>query len=90
MAVPTSYPEVLSALVNKLAEYPMKISARNFLKGKVAKVIKGSTTAHVLIDVNGATIMAAITNEAVEDLTLREGMNAAAVIKATDVMIATE
>ena len=33
----------------------MKISARNALKGKIAKITKGATTSHVLIDVNGAT-----------------------------------
>jgi molybdopterin-binding protein len=68
----------------------MKLSARNILKGKVTKVIKGATTSHVLIDVNGTTITASITNEAVEDLKLKEGMNAAAVIKASDVIVAID
>ena len=54
------------------------------------KVIKGATTAHVLIDVNGGTITASITNEAVEDLRLKEGQDAAAVIKASDVMVAVD
>ncbi|MGO8954390.1 MAG: TOBE domain-containing protein [Rhodomicrobium sp.] len=66
----------------------MKLSARNVLKGKITKVTKGTTTAHVLIDVNGTTITASITNESVDDLKLKEGMEASAVIKSSDVMVA--
>ncbi len=65
----------------------MKISARNSLKGKIEKITKGATTSHVLIDVNGATITASITNEAVDDLKLKEGMEAYAIIKSSDVMV---
>ncbi len=68
----------------------MKISARNVLRGKIAKVVKGATTSHVLVDVNGMTVTASITNEAVADLKLKEGMEAAAVIKASDVMIGVD
>jgi molybdopterin-binding protein len=71
-------------------ETKMKLSARNVLKGKITKVIKGATTAHILIDVNGATITASITNEAAEELKLKEGQNAAAIIKASDVMVAVD
>ena len=34
----------------------MKISARNILKGKIVEVVKGATTAHVKIDVNGTVV----------------------------------
>ena len=68
----------------------MKLSARNVLKGKITKVIKGATTAHVLIDVNGTTITASITNEAVEDLNLKEGMSASAIIKSSEVIVGVE
>ena len=67
----------------------MKISARNQIKGKVVEVRKGSTTAHVRIDIgNGVVITSSITNEAVDDLGLRAGDEAIAVIKASDVMVA--
>lgn len=66
----------------------MKISARNVLTGKIVEVKKGATTAHVRIDLGGSVITAAITNEAVDDLGLKEGMTASAVIKASDVMVA--
>ncbi len=65
----------------------MKISARNTLKGKITKVIKGATTSHVVIDVNGATITSSITNEVVDELKLKEGMEAFAIVKSSDVMV---
>ena len=68
----------------------MKLSARNMIRGKITDVVKGQTTAHIKIDVNGTIITSAITNEAVDELGLKKGMNAAAVIKASDVMVAVE
>ena len=66
----------------------MKISARNAIPGKIVEIHKGATTAHVRIEVSGAVITAAITNEAVEELGLKVGDTAHAVIKASDVMVA--
>jgi molybdopterin-binding protein len=68
----------------------MKISARNVLKGKIVEVTKGSTTAHVTLDVGGTIVTASITNAAVDDLKLAKGTDAYAVIKASDVMIGTD
>lgn len=66
----------------------MKLSARNQLKGKVVEVKKGQTTAHVRIDIgDGVIITSSITNEAVDDLKLKVGDKAVAVVKASDVMI---
>jgi molybdopterin-binding protein len=71
-----------------LKEKPMKISARNILKGKVTEIVKGATTSHVRIDIGGGVIVtASITNEAVADLALENGKQAYAVIKASDVMV---
>lgn len=67
----------------------MKISARNVLKGKIVEVKKGQTTAHVRIDIGGTILTASITNEAVDDLKLQVGQEAFAVVKASNVMIAT-
>jgi molybdopterin-binding protein len=68
----------------------MKISARNSLEGTVKEVIKGATTAHVELELKGGDIVtASITNEAVDDLGLVKGKKAYAVIKSSDVMIAT-
>ena len=68
----------------------MKISARNQIKGKIVEVTKGATTSHVRIDIGGAIVTAAITNEAVDDLKLAVGKDAYAVIKASDVMVAVD
>ncbi len=66
----------------------MKLSARNVLSGKVVDIKKGATTAHVCIDVNGAVITASITNESVDELGLKVGDAASAVIKSSDVIVA--
>lgn len=66
----------------------MKISARNSLPGKIVAIKKGSTTAHVQIDVSGIAVMASITNEAVDDLQLKVGDSVHAIIKSSDVMVA--
>ncbi|MFY9656230.1 MAG: TOBE domain-containing protein [Methylocystis sp.] len=66
----------------------MKISARNALAGKIVEVRKGSTTAHVLIDVSGTRVTASITNESVDELGLKVGDAVHAIIKSSDVMIA--
>ena len=66
----------------------MKISARNQIPGKVIEVVKGATTAHVKINIGGGTVItASITNEAVDDLQLKAGSAATAIIKASDVMV---
>jgi molybdopterin-binding protein len=72
----------------KLKEQNMKLSARNQLRGTVKDVQKGQTTAHVRIDVgHGITLTASITNEAVDELDLKPGDTATAIIKASDVMV---
>ncbi len=68
----------------------MRISARNRLKGRVVEVRKGQTTAHVRLDVNGTIVTTAITNEAVDELGLKVGQEAYAVVKASDVMVAVD
>lgn len=67
----------------------MKLSARNQIKGTVVSVQKGQTTGHVRIDIgHGVIITSSITNEAIDDLELKVGDAAIAVIKASDVMVA--
>mgnify|MGYP001294630715 FL=1 len=66
----------------------MKLSARNLLKGRVLEVQKGQTTAHVRIEIGeNAAVTASITNEAVDDLGLKVGDEATAIIKASDVLV---
>jgi len=68
----------------------MKISARNRLKGTIVEITKGATTAHVRIQIEGSVVTASITNEAVDELELKVGGEAYAVVKASDVMIAVD
>ena len=70
-------------------ELKVKLSARNTLSGKVVELKMGQTTSHVKLDIGGGHIVtASITNEAVDELQLKVGDQAWAVIKASDVMIA--
>ena len=66
----------------------MKLSARNQFKGKIVNVNKGMTTSHVRVDIGGGVVItSSITNEAVDELGLKAGDEAWAVIKTSDVMI---
>lgn len=66
----------------------MKLSARNVLPGKVVAINRGQTTAHVKIEIAaGILVTAAITVEAVDDLALKVGDSASAIIKASEVII---
>lgn len=69
----------------------MRISARNQFKGKILEVKKGATTAHVRLEIApGQIITSSITNEAVDELGLKAGATAIAIIKASNVMIAVD
>ena len=67
----------------------MKISARNQLSGTVRGIRRGEAIANVELDVAGQRLVASITVEAVEELGIAEGSEVTAVIKASDVMLAT-
>jgi molybdopterin-binding protein len=67
----------------------MKISARNQLSGTVTKVNEGAAIANVELDVGGQRVVASITVEAARELGLREGAQVTAIVKASDVMLAT-
>ena len=67
----------------------MKISARNQLDGTVTGIRRGEAIANVELDVAGQRLVASITAEAVEDLGLTEGSRVTALIKASDVILAS-
>ena len=69
----------------------MKLSARNVIKGTIQKIVVGAVNCEViLVTGKGETIVSVITKESVESLGLKEGGEAYAVIKASNVMIAVE
>ncbi len=63
------------------------ISGRNQLIGRVTKVEIVGLLAKVALDIGGQTITSIITSDACRDLGLKKGQPAAALIKATEVMI---
>jgi molybdopterin-binding protein len=69
----------------------MKISARNVLKGKVKKVVPGAVNTEVVVELpGGAEVVSIITKSSAESLGLAVGKQVYAVIKASNVMIATD
>jgi molybdopterin-binding protein len=68
----------------------VKISARNRLTGTITGITKGEAIANVALDVAGQRLVASITVEAVNELGLSEGATVTAIIKASDVIIATD
>jgi len=66
----------------------MEVSTRNQLKGSVSSVVKGAVNSEVTLKLSdSATITAIITNGAVEKLNLKEGVEATALVKASNVII---
>lgn len=66
----------------------VKFSARNQLAGKVSKLQKGAVNTDVAVTLPGGTVVhAVVTNEAVLELGLKEGSEAAALIKASHVVL---
>jgi len=65
------------------------ISGRNKLLGTITEVKTEGLLTQVTLDVAGQIVTAIITRQSSEELRLRKGMSAFALIKATEVMIAT-
>lgn len=66
-----------------------KLSARNIMKARVVRIQKGDITSLVRMTSTGPLkLTSIISNDAVDDLALREGDEVVAVIKSTDVMVA--
>jgi molybdopterin-binding protein len=69
----------------------MKISARNVLKGEVKRLVNGAVNSEVTIELpGGIQIVSIITKSSVKNLALKKGKEVYAVVKASNVMIATD
>ena len=69
----------------------MKLSARNVFKGKIKSLKKGVITASVKIDIGGGnTVTSIISKESVNELRLKVGDKAYAIIKSTEVLVAKD
>ena len=70
----------------------MPISARNQIKGTVTSITQGDATANVEIDADGLRLVSSITVEAVKartDLGMDDVTEVTAIVKASDVILAT-
>ncbi|WP_035245030.1 TOBE domain-containing protein [Desulfogranum mediterraneum] len=68
---------------------PGKISARNILRGTINRIIGGAVNDEVIIDIAGGnTVTSILTSESVRRLGLGQGLEVAAVIKASSVLLA--
>jgi molybdopterin-binding protein len=67
----------------------VKLSARNQIPARVTSITHGEAAANVVLDAGGTRLVATITVEAVRELGLEEGSEVTAVVKASDVMLAT-
>jgi molybdopterin-binding protein len=67
----------------------MKLSARNQIPARVTSINSGEAIANVELDAGGVRLVASVTVEAVRELGLAEGSQVTAVIKASDVIVAT-
>ena len=69
----------------------MKLSARNILKGKVIRIVRGAVNAEITLQLPGGDhIVSIITLSSLETLGLQEGSAAYAVIKASNVMLGVD
>jgi molybdate transport system regulatory protein len=72
-------------------ENAIRLSARNQLAGTVREVKEGVVTAQVAVQLDGGgEIVSVITLDSVRALGIKLGARVKAVIKSTDVMLATE
>jgi molybdopterin-binding protein len=67
----------------------MQLSARNQFKGTVTRIVTGGVMAEVTLDIgNGQEIVSVITKASAERLGLSEGVEATALIKSSEVLLA--
>jgi len=78
-------PDRIIAFLRRIA---MRLSARNVLAGTIAEIRKGAVNAEVILAISEHDRIAAIiTNESVDDLGLKAGAPAYAIIKASAILI---
>jgi len=79
------------SLYKFLRRISMKVSARNTFAGSVSAITKGAVNAEVtLLLKGGVPLTAVVTNGAIDNLALKVGSEAFAIIKASSVIIGTD
>lgn len=79
------------SLYQFLRRISMKVSARNTFSGSVTRITKGAVNAEVTITLKGGVpLTAVVTNGAIDNLGLKTGAEAYAIVKASSVIIGTD
>ncbi len=69
----------------------MKLSARNQIKGEIVSLTTGALNTEIVLELSsGLQIVSIITNSSAQALGLKVGLEAVAIIKASNVMIGIE
>jgi len=79
---------ITTSLIN-MESLKMQLSARNQIPARITSINAGEAIANIELDAGGVRLVASITVEAVRQLGLAEGSEVTAVIKASDVIVAT-
>lgn len=80
-----------TSLYQFLRRISMKVSARNTFAGTISDITQGAVNAEVILELKGdISLTAVVTNGAVDNLGLKKGMDAYAIIKASSVIIGTD
>ncbi len=79
------------SLIQFLRRISMKVSARNTFAGTVSAITRGAVNAEVTLSLKGGVpLTATVTNGAVDNLGLKTGTEAYAIVKASSVIIGTD
>jgi molybdate transport system regulatory protein len=79
------------SLYQLLRRISMKVSARNTFAGSVSNITKGAVNAEITLALKGGVpLTAVVTNGAIENLGLKVGAEAFAIIKASSIIIGTD
>ena len=74
-----------------LRRISMKVSARNTFVGSVSAITKGAVNAEVVLTLKaGVPLVAVVTNGAIDNLGLKVGAEAYAIVKASSVIVGTD
>lgn len=80
-----------SSVILALDDEMVKTSARNHLRGTISRIQAGAVNTEVVLDLaEGFSIAAIITNESCESLELAVGVKAAAIFKASSVILGVQ
>ncbi|MBE9182778.1 TOBE domain-containing protein [Oculatella sp. LEGE 06141] len=82
---------IANASINTATVQAVQISARNIVKAKVKRVVKGSVNAEITLTIApGVELVSIVTRISADKLGLKKGKDVFAVIKSSSVMIAAE